>query len=126
MPPTGITPMIDRLERERDEVISFVERTAEQAAERDLSDTERQGLETSRARVAELDAQLEPLRAMDSLASASRAASAGYRPTSPAEPTGMGARTEPRAHEYRSAGEFLADVAVGTARSDALAPAMQE
>lgn len=118
MPPTGITPMIDRLERERDEVITFVERTAEQAAERDLSDTERQGLETSRARVAELDAQLEPLRAMDSLAAASRAASADYRPTSPAdEPRNLGhGRTEPRPHEYRSAGEFLADASLATGR----------
>jgi hypothetical protein len=113
---SSMSPMIRRLEDERSGVLDFIDRTVAEveAAGRDLSETERTSLATSRSRVAEIDAQLTPLREFAELRDAHRSSEPTYRPAGDTGGRGLGT-TEPRAYEYRTAGEFMADVAMATA-----------
>lgn len=119
----GLSPMIQRLEEERSAALDFVERTVQEAetAGRDLSATEKESLSNMRSRVKELDAQLEPMREFAKLREAHRSSgpTGTGRPAGDASSEGRplgGATTQPRAHEYRTAGEVLADAARATAR----------
>ena len=126
---SGLTPMIQRLEDERRTVLDFIERTVAEAdaAQRDLSESERASLESSRARVTELDAQLAPMRDFAELRDAHRDSGPTYRPTrSEGTGTGLGARTERREHEYRTAGELMADAWRAQNRNDETARARLE
>lgn len=127
----GLSPMITRLEDERRDVLAFIERTLEAAntAGRDLSETEEQSLTQSRDRVQALDRQLTPMREFASLRDAHRESGSSFRATGAPSPAGGQsgpaggqsaaahvAHTQPRAHEYRTVGEVLADAARATAR----------
>lgn len=104
--------MIDRLEQERTDKLDFVEQTLEAAnAEgRDLVDAEKRNLEAARDRVRELDEQLKPLHEFEHLRSAHREGASPYRPGAAAgESKGLGAQTQARGHQYRTAGEIMAD-----------------
>lgn len=119
----GITPMLSRLEEERSSVLDFIERTVSQAEgdQRDLSSSEKETLTKSRARVAELDEQIKPMREFAELRSAHREGGSGYRSTAGNDDqrgTGLGAQTSEREHEYRSPGEFLADGFRAAVRGD--------
>lgn len=108
----GMTPMIQRLEEERGGVLDFIERTvsAAQEAARDLTPSEQETLTQSRARVAAIDAQLEPMREFADLRSAHRqSAPGGGAPAPQGGGRGLGAQTEVRGHDYRTAGEVMAD-----------------
>jgi hypothetical protein len=78
----------------------------DQVSDRDLSEAERGILEGCRARIAELDAQIEPLAAYEGLRAAddALARSLPRADVVPARPAGMD-RTNP----YRSAGGFVVD-----------------
>lgn len=130
---SGLAPMIARLEQERAACVDFVERTVAQAhAEtRDLSDTEEETLGTQRKRIQDLDKQLAPMREFAELQGAHRASGAGFQPTGPASGQQTGgqsaaAQTQPRAYEYRTMGEVMADAARATARDQDLPPGMGE
>lgn len=118
---TGPTPspMLQRLYAERNECIAFVERTLTGANEaaRDLSPTEAETLTKYRGRIGELDAQIKPIEDFEKARDAGGQAANHYRPTVPqsggdqgGQPgTGLGAQTQPRAGEYRSAGQVIVD-----------------
>lgn len=118
----GLTPMIQRLEEERGTVLDFIERTVNEAqtANRDLSETERASLESSRARVVAIDEQLTPMREFAELRDAHDDTARRYQSTGGSGDqqrggeggggeTRLGVRTHDREHQYRTAGEFLAD-----------------
>lgn len=119
------SPMLTRLRDEREQTLEFVERTVGQAEtdQRDLSDTEKETLVRSKTRVAELDAQIKPLAEFDALKRANADSSARFRPTgTPAAQTGaqgLGAQLKSREYEYKSVGEFMADVAMSSDNPDA-------
>jgi hypothetical protein len=109
-------PVLTRLHEQRQEQVDFVDQTLARVADenRDLVDAERRNLEAARDRIRQIDEQISPLEEYEQLRSTSRGSTARYTGTGGqdgggGERTGMGARTEPREHEYRSAGEFLAD-----------------
>lgn len=109
---TGVSPMILALEKERGDLLDFAERTSQQAVEakRDLSDTEKDSLAKARARCVKIDEQLDELRSFEELRNSHRQSSAPGRPA-PSNDGGRGlaAQTSPRGHDYRSAGEVMAD-----------------
>lgn len=127
---TGLEPMIRRLEDEQAAILDFIDRTVAEAdaASRDLSDTERTTLNTSRDRVRSLDEQLTPLREMAELRGAHRQTEPTFRGSQTTEErgTGLGARTSPREYAYRSAGEFMADISMATATRQSLDATRQE
>jgi len=110
---------LDRLRQERQSCVDFVARTLDQVEQRstpehpaDLSDTEQESLTRQRERIQQLDRQIEPLEAFEQLRGADQATVQRYQPTgTPAgQPTPAGARTEHRAHEYRTRGEIIVDL----------------
>lgn len=121
----GLGPMIGRLEDERTTVLDFIERTVGEAqtAGRDLSESERASLTSSRERVQQIDAQLTPMRDFAELRNTHRSTSSSYRPTQrqddgddtrSAGGQGLGARTpattRPRGHEYETRGQIIVDM----------------
>lgn len=106
-------PVLDRLEEQRATQIEFVEQTLSrvEAENRDLGETDRKNLEAARDRVKELDAQIKPLREFAELRDAHQSTTRSYTSTRVNDDgkSRLAARTEEREHEYRSAGEFLAD-----------------
>lgn len=105
-------PVLVRLIGERDEQVRFVEQTLErvESEERDLVDAERNNLTAARERIRDLDAQIEPLEEFEQLRNAHRDTGARYSSTGGGngEPR-PAVRTEPRGHEYRTAGEVIVD-----------------
>lgn len=106
--------MIARLQAERTKHIEFIDQTLARAEseKRDLVDTETTTLNSTRERIAELDAQIKPLEDFEQLRGAHR--TGGFVPAGAGTEGGEtrslgGAITQPREFEYRSAGQFLAD-----------------
>jgi hypothetical protein len=101
---------IDRLEEERQSKLDFVEQSLSsvETEGRDLVDAEKRNLEAAKDRIKEIDAQLVPLREFEELRNAHREGGR-VRPASADPGRGLGADTQVRAHEYRDAGEFMAD-----------------
>lgn len=100
--------VLERLRDQRAEQLATMDAILSQITDRDLVDAERQLLEAARQRVAELDAQIEPLEGFESL----RAAHGDALPVPrgdrvPAEP--RRADGGDRAAVYSSAGAFLVD-----------------
>lgn len=117
---TAPHPVLQRLLDQRAERETFITGLLDQidSEERDLVEAERNLLTAARERIAQLDEQIEPLEETARTVAAHRAA----RPQPPApdpagqrqnpagqERQGLG-YTEPRPHQYRSAGDFLTDL----------------
>ena len=103
-------PVLERLHEQRAACLEFIDNTlaAVESEGRDLVDAEKRNLETQRDRIKELDEQIKPLEEFESLRSAHRS-SGPARPAAPAGGVGAGAQTQVRGHEYRTAGEIMAD-----------------
>jgi len=100
--------VLERLRAQRAEQIATMDAILENVGdERDLVDAERGILEAARARIVELDAQIEPLAGFEAL----RAAHDQTLSTLPAPAARAGelGRTAPR-QQYATAGEFLVDL----------------
>jgi HK97 family phage major capsid protein len=97
--------------QQRDEQIAVMDQVLNQVAERDSQDmvpAERELLDRARGRIAELDAQIEPLEAYDKLAAAHTAGGPTARGAGlPAQPRRGDNETAP---EYRSAGGYVVDL----------------
>lgn len=115
--------VLDRLRDERQRQFDFIDQLTERVESegRDLVDAERQNVEAAHNRVRELDAQITPLEEFEQLREAHRSGGEQYRATGSrergeqrgdqgGERRGLGLQVNERAHEYRSAGEYLADV----------------
>lgn len=104
-------PVLVRLLDEREQQLRFVDETLARVEEdgRDLVDAERNNLTAARSRVQELDEQIEPLEEFEQLRDAHRDTGARYSSTSGSREPRSAVRTEPRGHEYRSAGEVIVD-----------------
>lgn len=112
-PSVSGNPVLARLEQERatqtelmDGILSQVE-----SESRDLVDAEVRNLEAIRERIAQIDAQLTPLRAFEELRAAGRQAGQTYQTPAAPEQRGSGLsfpNSAGREYEFRSAGEFLA------------------
>lgn len=114
--------VLTRYREERKGCVEFVDRTmaAALAEDRDISDTEEESLKTQKDRIAKLDELIAPLAEFEELRGAHQQGAAPFVPTQPAggtgeqrggagqHATGLG-YTQPRAHEYRSAGEVIVD-----------------
>jgi HK97 family phage major capsid protein len=102
-------PVLARKLEERDAEVSTMDHILEQVEGRDLVDAERELLKAAEARIAALDAQIDPLRAYEALARATSDALPVLppRPGLPAEPRRVDGGE--RGVQYRSAGEFLVD-----------------
>lgn len=100
--------VLERLREQRAEQVSSMDAILSQVEDRDLVDAERGLLEAARGRIAELDAQIDPLQAFEDLRAAHGEASASIRPnTVPASPRRVDGGD--RAPVYASAGAFLVD-----------------
>jgi HK97 family phage major capsid protein len=102
--------VLDRLLTQRDEQIAFIDQLLERVDSdgRDLVDAETSNLTAARQRVAELDAQIEPIQSFESMrhtASETTARALGRADTRREVPAAGTARQV----EYRTAGEFLVD-----------------
>lgn len=115
--------VLHRMEEERKGCLDFIDRTLAEVekAGRDLSDTEKESLGKQRDRIKQLDEQITPLKEFEDLRAAHQETAGRYEPTGGGSPAGggqrdaaptlgTGARTNEREHEYRTAGEFMADV----------------
>lgn len=115
--------VIDRLEAERNDQFDFIDRVMGdvEKAERDMSDTEKANVQAAHDRVAKLDEQLKPLREFEALRGQHRAGAEQFRATGSrdrgdqggdtgGQSRGLGLQVNEREHEYRTAGEYLADV----------------
>src|SRR5215471_72165 len=102
-------PVLERLVSQRAEQMAAMDSVLNQVGdERDLVDAERSLLDASRERIAELDAQIQPLRAYEQM----REAHAESVSSLPRPADTVGARrmdVEQRAPLYRTAGAFLVD-----------------
>ena len=107
--------VLERLREQRAEQIATMDAILEQVTDRDLVEAERSILEACRARITELDAQIEPLAAFESMRGAHDDTVATLpRPTTPARAAG-GSDGPP---QYRSAGSFLVDFIRGHGYGD--------
>ena len=102
-------PVLDRLLAERDTQIEFIDRTLSgaEADTRDLVPAELANLEAARTRVADIDAQIDPLRQFEELRNSSAATAARALNRAPGASTPLSAT--PREVTYATAGEFLVD-----------------
>jgi HK97 family phage major capsid protein len=103
--------VLERLREQRAEQIASMDAVLAQVEGRDLVDAERSLLEAARQRVAEIDAQIEPLAAFDALRQADAETRSGLptaAPTLPAVPRRADAAL--RDFPYRDAGAYLADI----------------
>ena len=99
--------VLERLREQRAEQIATMDAILEQVGDRDLVDAERSLLEAARQRLAEIDAQIEPLAAFDALREAHRD-TVSSTPGAPAIPARAMSGPE-RATQYGSAGAFVVD-----------------
>lgn len=112
-------PLLDRLRDERKTQINLVDRTIEGATvdgqPRDLSQSERELLGRVRGRIEEIDEQVNDLVAFEQQRAASQQVNQLYRPSAATSQAngqgggGLGAHTQPRTWQYRSAGEVIVD-----------------
>ena len=104
---------ITRLEAERRDQEDFIEHLLSEVEKaepkRDLVDAEKDNLRAARKRIEEIDEQLTPLRDFEQLRAAHR--QGAVRPTGGNADQGrtLGAETKARGHEYRTAGDVMAD-----------------
>ena len=103
-----MNPVLARLLDQRSEQIATMDAILSQVEGRDMVDAERSLLEAARQRIAELDAQIGPLKEFEELVGDHRATDPG-RPTDrpPAQP--RRADGGDRAPEYASAGAYVVD-----------------
>lgn len=99
-------PVLERLRAERDRQIEFVDQTmaAAERDQRDLVEAETNNLKAAKERIAQIDAQIEPLVDFENMRDAAHtqtAAMLGRRDGTPAAAAGAPA--------YRSVGAFLID-----------------
>lgn len=96
--------VLDRLAAERSTVIEFIDQTmgAVDAESRDLSDTELRALDTQRGRLAEIDAQIDPLTKFLAMRESAAKLPGQSRPT---------ASPSPRPEETRSLGQIYTESA---------------
>lgn len=100
--------VLERLRDQRAEQLASMDAILGQVTDRDLVDAERGLLEAARGRITELDAQIEPLEAFESLRADHAATSATIRPDAiPAQPRRVDGGE--RAPMYASAGAYLVD-----------------
>lgn len=118
-------PFLAPLYQQRQQALDLAEAAVSQARQandgqgRDLSDVERKTISDAQTRVKALDDQIELIEGLDQARAAGTQAAQTFRPTVQAGAgqgqqggqTGMG-YTQPRAYEYRSAGEVIADLVV--------------
>lgn len=112
-------PMLDKLLQERTTLLDLSEQASRNAMadDRDMSDLEQKTVNDSLERVAKIDAQLKLLGDMDKQRQAGEDAAKDYlggeqRGAGDRQPTagnGLGARTAPRAGEYKTAGQVIVD-----------------
>lgn len=114
-------PMLDNLMQERTTLLDLCEQATRNAMDdgnRDLSDLEQKLIADNQARVAKIDDQLKLISDMDKQRAAGDAAAKEYfqggesRQGERREPTasnGLGARTAPRAGDYKTAGDVIVD-----------------
>lgn len=105
-------PVIESLERQREEQTSFVDQLLTRVADegRDLVEAETANLNAARERIKQIDSQLEPLRDYEALKGMAAEGSGRYRPAG-------GAKTESRLaaaaasgdQYYKTAGAFMVD-----------------
>jgi hypothetical protein len=101
--------VLERLREQRAEQISTMDAILGQVEDRDLVDAERGLLEACRQRIAELDAQIEPLAAYDGLREAQGEAVARLPRAMPAQPA-RAVDGPDRACPYRTPGAFMVDL----------------
>ena len=100
--------VLERLREQRAEQISTMDAILAQVENRDLVDAERSILNACRDRLGEIDAQIEPLAAFESIRDAhGTALDALARPAIPAQPRAVGG-LEAR-NPYASPGAFVVD-----------------
>jgi hypothetical protein len=115
--------VLDRLRDERQRQFDFIDQLTEriETESRDMVDAERQNVEAAHARVGELDAQIAPLEQFEQLRGAHRQGADQFRATGNrdrgdqggeqgGERRGLGLQVNEREHEYRTVGEYLADI----------------
>lgn len=114
-------PMIDNLMQERTTLLELCEQATRNAMEdgnRDLSDLEQKLIGDNQTRVAKIDAQLKLIGDMDKQRAAGDEAAKEYLSGSsetrggnrqPTADNGLGARTAPRAGDYKTAGDVIVD-----------------
>jgi hypothetical protein len=100
--------VLERLREDRAEQISTMDAILEQVGERDLVDAERGILEGARSRIAEIDAQIEPLAAFESLRDAHRETGAAL-PRPEATMARPVAGSPERDFPYATPGAFVVD-----------------
>lgn len=105
-------PVLDRLLEDRETQVRFIDETLARVEQdgRDLVDAERSNLTAARDRIKQLDEQITPLEEFEQLRNAHRSTATRYTPggDTPREPR-QATRTEPRGHEYRTAGAVIVD-----------------
>jgi len=101
--------VLDRLETQRAEQITFIDNLLARVETdgRDLVDAETANLTSARERIAELDAQIAPLREFENLRG--EAASGAGRVLGPAGADAPPRGLAPGAHQYASVGAYLVD-----------------
>lgn len=119
-----MSKILERFVAERAEIIAFIDRTLDGANSggpegkpRDLSASEQETLRTSKARIAELDAQIKPLQEFENDRAAGAKLTEEFAPQDRGTSGGRGgagpqpiARTQPVKNEYRSRGEVIVDM----------------
>lgn len=114
--------VLQRLESQRAEQITFVDNLLARVDSdgRDLVDAEQANLTSARERIAEIDAQLAPLRDFENLRGAA-AEGSPFTPGAPGEPRPLGGGGGP--FPYRTAGAWLVDHVRARAQQDPAAQA---
>jgi len=112
------SPMLQRLRGERNDLVSFIDRTVTGAneAKRDLSPSEQETLTSTRKRMGELDKQITPLEEFEQDKARGAQVAQDYAPqqTGQQAPAGgqhssLGARTAPVRCDYKSRGAVIVD-----------------
>lgn len=116
-------PVLERLRQERQTQIDFIDATLEKVEERggDLVEAEEANLRDARDRVKRIDEQIKPLAEFEELRGVGAAAARSFTPSAAVQQAGEGrtmAYANPREHQYRTAGELLADAWKSVNRSD--------
>lgn len=116
-------PVLDRLVDERAKQIDLMDGILRSVDEekRDLVDAEKNNLKAIKERIAQLDDQIKPIQEFESVRSSAVEVtrSTGSAQRVAADEGRMAARTSSRGeHQYRSAGQFLADMWVAQNRND--------
>lgn len=114
--------MLERLNAERADVISFIDRTVQEANKandgkgRDLTASEKETMKNSKTRIAELDEQIVPLKEHEASRAASAEATKEFAPTqergqyggAPGTPQPV-ARTQAVKCDYKTRGQVIVD-----------------